>query len=273
MRHRPRRPADLPFGDFARLALARRPIRASTLRSYVWLLDHHCAALRAVPAGRVTRACVQDALADARRAGLSAKSVQNLLRCLRSLLREAGSDAADGLRVKAPDPEVRPLDRDEAQRLLDAMGQGLLDQALRVLLATGLRLGELRALRSDDWQPGRRVLLVRRGDAGATKSGRAREVDVPEAAVPALERLLDGHPPHPRALRRRLARLCATAALPHVRVHDLRHTRFTLLLLTGAPPLYVSQQAGHHSPAYTLRVYGHLSAATPEQRRAWANAA
>ena len=51
----------------------------------------------------------------------------------------------------------------------------------------------------------------------------------------------------------------ATAqALPHARLHDLRHLHATTLLLAGVPVHVVAARLGHADPAVTLRVYSHV---------------
>jgi integrase len=40
--------------------------------------------------------------------------------------------------------------------------------------------------------------------------------------------------------------------------HTLRHTFASMLIEAGEPLTYVQQQLVHHSPAFTLAVYGHL---------------
>ena len=47
-------------------------------------------------------------------------------------------------------------------------------------------------------------------------------------------------------------------AVPMIRVHDLRHTHATLLLLAGVPVHVVSQRLGHASPVVTMTVYAHV---------------
>ncbi len=44
----------------------------------------------------------------------------------------------------------------------------------------------------------------------------------------------------------------------HVRLHDLRHTHATLLLLAGVHPKIVSERLGHASIAITLDIYSHV---------------
>ena len=47
-------------------------------------------------------------------------------------------------------------------------------------------------------------------------------------------------------------------ALPHARVHDLRHIHATTLLLNSVPVHVVAARLGHADPAITLRVYAHI---------------
>jgi integrase len=68
-------------------------------------------------------------------------------------------------------------------------------------------------------------------------------------------------------LRRRVwLPLLAAAELRHSRIHDLRHGYASLLIEAGAELQYVQGQLGHHSAAFTLRVYGHL---LPRDRRGY----
>ncbi len=47
-------------------------------------------------------------------------------------------------------------------------------------------------------------------------------------------------------------------AVPVVRLHDLRHSHATLLLLAKVPVHVVSQRLGHASPVVTMTVYSHV---------------
>lgn len=48
------------------------------------------------------------------------------------------------------------------------------------------------------------------------------------------------------------------AGLRYRKPNTLRHTFASLLIEAGEPLKYVQEQLGHHSPAFTLAVYGHL---------------
>jgi len=52
--------------------------------------------------------------------------------------------------------------------------------------------------------------------------------------------------------------LLMKAELPKIRLHDLRHTAATLLLLQGVHVKVVSEMLGHASIAITLDLYSHV---------------
>ena len=58
--------------------------------------------------------------------------------------------------------------------------------------------------------------------------------------------------------------LARSAALPQIRLHDLRHSYATLALSSGVNPRIVSGRLGHSTVALTLDVYSHV---LPQQDR------
>ena len=46
--------------------------------------------------------------------------------------------------------------------------------------------------------------------------------------------------------------------MPLIRVHDLRHTAATLMLLAGVNPKVVSERLGHATVGITLQTYSHV---------------
>ena len=154
-----------------------------------------------------------------------------------------------------------------------------------VAVTTGLRQGEIFALKWKDIDLRRRVLSVRRAllDAGGhreiadpkTAKGR-RRVDLPDLAVSALQthRVQLAATPHPESwvftdvrggtlrrsnfLRRNWAPLLASAGLDGVRFHDLRHTCASFLLAAGTHPKVVQERLGHATIGITLDTYSHV---------------
>jgi integrase len=67
----------------------------------------------------------------------------------------------------------------------------------------------------------------------------------------------DNSPIRPETYSKAFAAHCVTAAVPVIRLHDVRHTAATMLLDGGTTPSATAKWVGH-DPAVTLRVYGHV---------------
>lgn len=163
----------------------------------------------------------------------------------------------------------------------------------RLALLTGMRRGELLALKWEDLDLARKVLAVKRtlsrGPKGSfsfgvpkTAHGR-RSIALPQSVVDSLQKHrvrqvearlkvgpvyhdLDlifadslGHPIHPNSLTYRFKRLQAQAAVPSIRIHDLRHTSATLMLANGEHPKIVQERLGHADVSMMLNRYSHVT--------------
>ena len=53
-------------------------------------------------------------------------------------------------------------------------------------------------------------------------------------------------------------KLVNEAGVPRIRLHDMRHTAASLMILRGIPPKTVSERLGHADVAFTLRTSTHL---------------
>jgi integrase len=131
---------------------------------------------------------------------------------------------------------------------------------------TGLRRGELVALRWREVDFAGRKVVVRRTMSGAveansTKSRRVREVPLPDQAAAALHRLSRradftasdeyvfvnrfGRRLGPSALRRRFERARDAAGLEPLRFHDLRHSYGSLVVAAGIDLASLKAAMGH----------------------------
>jgi integrase len=68
----------------------------------------------------------------------------------------------------------------------------------------------------------------------------------------------DGTPLDPARVTRAFAAVMRKAGLSGVRLHDLRHTHATLMLIAGIHPKVVSERLGHASIAITMDTYSHV---------------
>jgi integrase len=188
--------------------------------------------------------------------------------------------------------EIEIMTPDQVNAVLPAL-RGRTIYPIAVLgLATGMRRGELLALRWGDVDFDAGKVRVERSleqtKAGLrfkspkTKSGR-RNVSLPASVVTELrahwrrqqegrlalgigkasgEDLVftraDGATIIPDALSKEWARLVRSLKLPDVTLHAWRHTHASQLIAAGLDIVTVSRRLGHGNPSITLTVYAHL---------------
>lgn len=179
----------------------------------------------------------------------------------------------------------------EAQRFLAAAATDRLYAAWVVLLARGLRRGELAGLRWDSvdldagWIRITRTRVVINGkvmdSTPKTAAGR-RSIPLDDGLVKVLrahrERQLfeaktwgetwaatgylfvreDGQPLSPESISQKFERLCKRVGVPVIRLHDCRHTAATLMLEDGTPVKVAAEMLGHSNPAITQAIYQHV---------------
>ena len=186
----------------------------------------------------------------------------------------------------APPTRNQPWSADEARRFLTAARPEPLYPVFVLLLVYGLRRGEVLGLswRDVDFEASTlriqqqllRANHVRYLDPVKTSAGR-RHLPLLGIARDALlyqeglrrfgGEVTDwskhdlvfttstGQPVEPRNLGRSFERICRTAGLRPIRLHDLRHTTATLLKRLGVPPRDAMEILGHSRIAVTLEVY------------------
>jgi integrase len=76
---------------------------------------------------------------------------------------------------------------------------------------------------------------------------------------------LNGGPLESGEINRALTQALRQAGLPHIRVHDLRHTTASILLEAGTHPKIVQDLLGHSTIRLTLDTYSHLTPALHRQ--------
>jgi integrase len=253
--------------------------------------------LEDAPLTALTPAALEDAIALAARR--APRQAQLALETVKQVLRDA---RARGQRINPALLEVRAPRYEEREpvfltpREVDDLASWSSESRLILVAAlTGLRLGELLALRDSevDLEDGS-VLVVRaarKGVEGRTKTGKKRRVYLCAPALQALrEQLLARRPtptrlvfPSPRSDRvwnsdnfraDVFAKAVTRAArkneagrreeLERLEFHDLRHTFASLMIAARANPLQIAEALGHSDktgrpdPTLVWKRYGHL---------------
>lgn len=72
----------------------------------------------------------------------------------------------------------------------------------------------------------------------------------------------DGHPIAPDFITREFHKVITHSGLPHIRLHDLRHSVASILLNNGKSVTDVADWMGHSSPTTTFGYYAHASKAS-----------
>jgi integrase len=191
---------------------------------------------------------------------------------------------ADKVTVRRSE-DFRYLTPDEVERVARS-GRSEFGQMIRVAAYTGLRMGELLALRWRDVDFAGARLHVRRnwvqGAEDLPKSGHRRSVPLSDPAARALdslsrreyaagasdlvfvseaaERLSDD------VVRRRFAKALKAAGIAPMRFHDLRHTFGTLAASRGIELVRIKEWMGHADITTTM-IYAHYAPAHDDAAR------
>jgi integrase len=194
-----------------------------------------------------------------------------------------------------------------AKLIADLRGHLMYAPAI-VALFTGMRLGEILALRWLNVDLDTKLIRVRaaleetkahglRFKAPKSKAGR-RDIGLPDIVVDGLRehrrqqlelRLalgagkppadalvfpdVEGGPQAPSNVSRAWGLVAGTFSIPEITLHGLRHTHTSQLIEAGVDIVTISKRLGHASPDVTLRVYAHMFRRDDSKAAAAINAA
>ncbi|MCB0929822.1 MAG: site-specific integrase [Mycobacterium sp.] len=186
----------------------------------------------------------------------------------------------------------------QLQQLFASLEGDRLEHLHHLAVQTGLRRGELAGLRWEDVRldekPPRILVRQQRVHERAgvrlaetkTDAG-TREIPIPSTLLSILKRAKkradaeklamgnkwrgegdgwviaheDGSAWYPTTLDKLWKDALADAGLPHVRLHDARHTCGTLMHLNGVPITVIAAVLGHANAAFTMQTYAHSQVA------------
>jgi integrase len=249
--------------------------------------------------------------------GLSARSIGHAHRLLSKALKEGLRHELVVRNVAAVEPppkvdaeEITVLDENQVRQLIEKLrGRAMYPRAITALF-TGIRRGELLALRwhhadLDSKNPLIRIREAIEETKGAgirfkppkTKNS-VRDVSLPDIVVEALRDLkrqqlelrislglgrmpddalifpkLDGQPQSPRSFSKMWSDVADDIGIPQITFHAFRHTHASQLIDAGIDVVKISRRLGHASPTITLKIYAHLFRTQDDKGTAAINAA
>jgi integrase len=238
---------------------------------------------------------------DGKAGGLSPPTRRYIHVILKSALARAveqqviARNPADAFKKRLPKVERRTmvtLTVEQSARLLDAIRHTCVYWPVLLALTTGMRRGEILALRwkNVDFEHSnlRVVESLEQTKAGirfkTPKAGKSRAIALPAFMIEELHRLKvlqaenllrlgirqtgetlvccreDGEPKQPRSLTHEFAhQMGRVKDLPRVRFHDLRHGHATQLLQDGVHPKIAQERLGHSTITTTMDLYSHVT--------------
>jgi integrase len=277
------------------------PMKAGpkTLERYAELVRHITSAIGGKPIQQVRGGDLNRLYRNLADKGLAPLTVRHVHAVARQVFRHAiklgdlkRNPCSEIDAPTVPGKEASVLRPEEIPVMLAAVRGTMLEPIVVLALGTGMRRGEILALRFSDIDLDAGVLRVERSleqtKAGLRfkppKSARGRRtISLSPSLVVALREhrkqqlelrmklgsgklpidalvfaTIDGKPHVPDVLTHRFAYVMTKAGLPHVGLHALRHTHASLLIHAAVDILTVSRRLGHSSAAITLNVYGHI---------------
>jgi integrase len=275
-------------------------VRPRTTERYEGFVRLHVVpAIGRVRLDKLTAQHVQTLYAQKLEEGLSPTTVNTLHMMLHKALKDAvrwGLIARNVCDLVSPPRrahfEMKPLTKDQAQQLLSTLHGHNMEALFVLALTTGMRRGEILALKWQDIDFDQNTLQVRRiftrskghryvlAEPKTEKS--RRSVILPSITVGLLKQhrmsqqqvkseageywqandlvfcTALGTPLNPNKVLERFETVLKKAGLPHIRFHDLRHSAATMLLAMGVHPKVVQELLGHNQISMTMDIYSHV---------------
>lgn len=240
----------------------------TTYRDDITLNKHLKPFFGDVSLSSITAGRIEDYKAT-RRAKVSASTVNRELNTFKSLFQRAvewgrlkENPARKVKKFKVDEKAPRFLEAHEGGALMDA-AEGQMKGFIMTALNAGLRKGELFQLEWGDVDFDRRQIIVRKA-----KGKRFRAIPMNDLLYEALRK----HPRHITSpyvfhnrdgsrwhdVRASFETTLTRAGLPHIRIHDMRHTFVSNLFMAGVDPRTIQELAGHRDIRTTMR-YAHVA--------------
>lgn len=274
-------------------------VKESTIANYCMKAKKHLLpAFGDMDCCEITAHMIQELITEKLKNGLSARYVSDIVVLLKSVLKYAQRTYHIVDRItyivmpKKKKPQIRVLNKQEQKTLEKYLVQHQDNTSLGIALTlyTGIRIGELCALRWKDIDFEKRTLTVRHTLQRISKWHKygktqlvitepksfssLRTIPIPDCMLDMLKKFRkkadifilseNQRPVEPRTMQYRFAAILKNENLPSVHFHSLRHLFASNCIALGFDVKALSEMLGHSSVELTLNRYVHSSL---EQKR------
>lgn len=170
--------------------------------------------------------------------------------------------------IKIPPKTPRFLSKKEIKKLLTSITNKTFRLIIKTFILTGFRLSELMNLRWEDINWKRKIITIQAHDDFQPKDYQIRTIPMHKDLFILFRPIkknggyiftnVDGSRLKKRNLEKQFQKAIKKAGIHYCRIHDLRHTFASHLVMSGVDLTTVKEILGHSSYSTTL-VYAHLS--------------
>jgi integrase len=288
-------------------------ISARTAQRYRQLLENQIVPHLGIKVLRKLRPLDIEAWHTSLRDTVAARTIGHAHRVLSKALKDAAKNdlVTRNVTKEQPAPKVEDAEKEivrDVPALVTALQSWRHGTVAMVALFTGMRLGEVLALRWSNVDLDRKIIRVRealeqtkqfgvRFKAPKSKAGR-RDITLPDILVDALREYhkaqlelrmrcgagrlpddallfatIDGRPLAPNLVSTLWVYFAQRIGLPEITFHSLRDTHASQLIDQGVDIVTISKRLGHAKPDITLRTYAHMFRKDDSRAAAAINAA
>lgn len=176
--------------------------------------------------------------------------------------------------------EIKPFSEEEVYRLLETRGEKWVKDGIMISFRTGMRPGEIYALKWADINFEQHFLSVQRAISRANSTVKLkttktvagiRRIDIDNKLTAYLMQMHEGakgdylFPGEKREFRvpwnlsKYLKDMCNRAGIPPRDFYSLRHTHATVSMAHGLHPKIIQERMGHSNCKITMETYSHVS--------------
>lgn len=288
------------------LAQKRQQVRPGTYNTYMWLVNTHIIpSLGKMKLKNITPPHLVQLYNQLLAKGLAPQTIKHISKILHDAFETAlkwgqlNRNVAKLVKTpKVPRYEMKIWDETQVNTFLKSTENTRYFTLFLLAISTGMRKGEILALKWEDIDFANSRLTVRRSYVRGYKgfmfqepktTAGIRNILLPDQTVQSIkkhkinqnvERLkagrhyqefglvfptCTGKPMNPQQLDEAWNKAIKHSKLPKIRFHDLRHTHASLLLKSGVHAKVISERLGHSNTSITMNVYSHLLPGMQEQ--------